>query len=134
MIAFWLQAANPAQEIGSINSELFAYFKLLLVLGLILVLVFVGLRYGLPRMSGLRQLSSGPIRVIARYPLEPRKTLYIVRTGGGYYLVGTSESGIHFLTALDSGSVEAALPEEPATTESDFGGFVKALRRSKRSL
>jgi flagellar biogenesis protein FliO len=133
MIAFWLQAANPAQDIGSINSELLSYFKLIVVLGLILVLVFVGLRYGLPRMSGMRQFSSGPIRVVARYPLEPRKTLYIVRTGGGYYLVGTSESGVHFLTALDSGSVEAALLDEPAT-DTDFGGLMKAFRRSKRSL
>jgi flagellar biogenesis protein FliO len=134
MAAFWLvQVANPAREIGSASSELFDYLKLILVLGAILALAFVGLRFWLPRASGLRQLSSGPIRIEARYPLEPRKNLYIVRAGSNYFLVGTSESGIHYLTALDAERVEPALAAEDKTkAEPEFARMIRAFRRSSR--
>jgi flagellar protein FliO/FliZ len=134
MAAWWVvQAVNPAREIGSISSELYDYFKLILVLAAILVVAAVGLRWWLPRMAGVRSLSSGPIRIAARYPLEPRKNLYIVRAGSDYFLVGTSESGVHYLSALDTGRTESALAQEPPVAEPEFSRMLKVFRRSGSS-
>ena len=134
MAALWLlQAVDPSREIGSISSELVDYVKLILTLALVLVLAFVGLRFWLPRITGLRNIASGPIRVVARYPLEPRKNLYIVRAGGGYFMVGTSETGVHYLNSLDSSQVEASLAQEEPAGSNEFGNLLKAFKRSKRS-
>ena len=135
MPAIWLaQARNPASEISSINSEVFAYLKVIVSLAVILVLVVVLLRFWLPRMTGLRNLSSGPIRVAAHYPLEPRKSLYIIQAADEYFLVGTSESGVHYLTTLDSDRTGAALSQQAdVSTDRQFNGLMKAFMRPRRS-
>jgi len=53
---------NPAQAaalrvFGAINSGVVEYIKLILVLGLILALAFVVLRFGLPRLAGAHNLA-----------------------------------------------------------------------------
>jgi flagellar biogenesis protein FliO len=48
----------------------------------------------------MRTSSGGPIQVVARYPLEPKKTLYLLRIGTQVFLIGTSESQVQFLTSL----------------------------------
>src|SRR4051794_5689702 len=95
------QAGSPANEFSSINSEALTYLKLIVTLAIILVVIVVVLRFWLPRVTAFRNISSGPIRMAAHFPLEPRKNLYIIQTGGEYFLVGTSESGVHYLTTLD---------------------------------
>lgn len=134
MPALWLlQAARPPREITSLQFDLYNYLKLIVVFVLVLVFVFLVLRVWLPRMTGMRQLSSGPIQVVARYSLEPRKTLYIVQTAGSYFLIGTSDSGVHYLTSLDSSALEPSLPAETPSTGLDFGKLMQSLKRSGRS-
>jgi flagellar biogenesis protein FliO len=135
MLAFWLaQARITESDVSSVNNEIFDYLKMIVVLAGILVLAFLVLRFWLPRMTGLQGLSSGPIRIAARFPLEPRKNLYIVETASEYFLVGTSESGIHFLTALNSARLEAALEQaRKPKPDADFSKFVRAFRRRQGS-
>jgi flagellar biogenesis protein FliO len=134
MAAFWLaQAGSLDNKIGSAGAELFEYVKMIAILGLILAAVFVGLRVWLPRMAGMRKVAAGPIRVAARLALEPRKNLYIVQAGGDYFLVGTSESGMHYLTRLDSDRAEGAMAESEPATEREFAGLINAFKRSRRS-
>jgi flagellar biogenesis protein FliO len=102
------------------------------VLGLILAVTFVIVHVALPRMPSIRRLSSGVIRVSARLPLEPKKNLYVVRVGADYYLVGASESGLHYLTALDKDRIEAALEAE-TPPEREFSTLMQAFRRRKNS-
>ena len=130
--AILLLQAAPDYDIGSANSELLHYVKLVSVLGLILAVTFMVLHVALPRIPGVRRLGAGPIRVAARLPLEPKKNLYVIRVGADYYLVGTSESGMHYLTALDKERIEAALDAE-APPESEFATLVQAFRRRKGS-
>ena len=128
------QAVSPVEEIGSTNTQALEYLKLILILGFILLFAFIVLRVGLPWMTGARKLASGAIQVAARYPLEPKKNLYVIRVGPDYFLVGTTESGMHYLTALDSDHIEAALPQaETSPDEGEFAGLIKAFRRTKRS-
>jgi flagellar biogenesis protein FliO len=93
----------------------------LLVLGGVCVAGFV-----LVRLAG-RFLATGRTRgahlmdVIARVPLEPRRSLYVVEVAGKTLLVGTSEMGLSVLTELDAGEVRArAVPAQ------SFGDLVKA--------
>ena len=134
MAALWLaQAASPIGEIGSPSSELFDYLKLLAILGIILVLAYVALRVWLPRLGAMRKFASGPIQVAARLTLEPRKSLYIVRAGGEYFLVGTSETGMHYLTRLDPGRAEETIGETEPVSEREFASLISAFKRPKRS-
>ncbi len=88
----------------------------LLVLGGVCVAGFV-----LVRVVG-RFLATGRTRgahlmdVVARVPLEPRRSLYVVEVAGKTLLVGTSEMGLSVLTELDAGEVRArAVPQQSFT-------------------
>ena len=128
-----LQASDPAKEVGALNFGVLEYLKLVLVLALILVLAFVVLRMVLPRIAGARTLEPGAIQVAARYPLEPKKNLYVIRVGEDYFLVGTTESGMHYLTTLDSGHIEAVLVKTETPPHREFATLMQAFRRSKGS-
>lgn len=127
------QIADPAQQVGALNTQILDYLKLLLVLAAVLILAYVATLFWIPRMMGFKRLAGGPIRVVARYPLEPRKALYIIKAGGDFFLVGTSEGDIHYLTRLDSQSLEAYLQEQSAQPrqEGDFSRLLRGLKRSK---
>jgi len=132
MSAPWLALFGP-DTIGSPSAELLDYLKMIAILALILVIVFLGLRFWLPRLSGLHKVTAGPLRVAARLAIEPRKNLYIVQAGGTYFLVGTSESGMHYLTHLDSDRTEEALAESEQATEPEFSSLINVFKRRKRS-
>lgn len=104
------------------------YLKLLLVLGLMVAAAWAFLRFFGPRVSGMGSVS-GPIRVLARYPLEPRKTLYVVRVGEETVLVGTSDNSIELLKTLPAGS----FPEQPADPNVRTpSAFLKTLLQLQR--
>ncbi len=64
------------------------------------------------RLAG-RFLATGRARgahllgVVARLPLEPRRSLYVVEVAGKTLLVGTSEMGLNVLSELDGDVVRA---------------------------
>jgi flagellar biogenesis protein FliO len=133
MAALWLlQTAGTSTEISALHSDVYEYLKLFLVFGLVLVCVLVVLRLWFPRMSGLRQSSSGPILVVARYPLEAKKNLYIVQAAGSYFLLGTSEAGVHYLTPLEAAAVELSVPAETETGGLDFSRLIHSFKRGTR--
>ena len=128
-----LQSSDPAAELGAINSGVMEYLKLVLVLGLILALAFVVLRIGLPRLAVAHNLAPGVIQVAARYALEPKKSLYVIRVGEDYCLLGTTESGMHYLAALAPGGIEPALAQTPPPPQDKFAELMQSLRRRKGS-
>jgi flagellar biogenesis protein FliO len=130
----FMQAAHQAEEISTVNSEPLQYVKLIAVLGLVLVLALAVVHGIIPRLGGGGRTgaAAGAIRVSARYPLEPKKNLYVVRVGSDYFLVGASDAGIHLLTGLDTERIEAALQNEAAPGR-DFSAILQAFRRPKGS-
>jgi len=114
-------AESPADQLSSINGQLFQYAEVLLALAGVLILAYVVLKVGLPRMLGMRAASDGPIQVLARYPLEPRKMLYLVKAGSQVFLVGTAENQVAYLTAIAPENAEellqAARKQEPQRTD-----------------
>ena len=131
MIALLLALADPAAEVGSINDGILAYFKLIAILAGVLVVAVLAVRVWLPRMMTTSVATSGPIQVAARLALEPRKVLYVVKAGEDYFLVATSESGVHWLTALEGERIEPFLRlEDPANRGggAEFSRVLRALR------
>jgi flagellar biogenesis protein FliO len=101
----------------------------LIVLGVVCVAAFV-----LVRLVG-RVLATGRVRgahlldVVARVPLEPRRSLYVVEVAGKTLLVGTSEMGLSVLSELDGGEVRARVSERPS-----FGELVRKAWSRRRGL
>jgi flagellar biogenesis protein FliO len=76
------------------------------------------------RMRGAHLLD-----VIARLPLEPRRSLYVVEVAGKTLLVGTSEMGLSVLSELDGDEVKArAVPKQ------SFGELVRSAWSGRRRI
>ncbi|MBI1352759.1 MAG: hypothetical protein GC160_00325 [Acidobacteria bacterium] len=121
----WLQLADA----GSVGSEGFVeivwwdYFKVLLVLAALVAGAYALVRYAGPRVPHAAG-GAGPVRVLGRYPLEPRKTLYLVRVGEQTLLVGAAEGSLSLLHTVPEGSIDLAAFERPKVS----GAFLEKLR------
>ena len=98
----------------------------LVVLGGVCVAAFLIVRFVGRFLATGRARGAHLLDVVARLPLEPRRSLYVVEVAGKTLLVGTSEMGISMLSELDAGEVRARLVARPS-----FGELVRAawLRR-----
>lgn len=92
------------------------YAKTLLVLAGICLLALFAMKMLLPRLIGFATTTSSHINVFAKYPLEPRKTLYLVKTGKAVVLLATSGEAVHFMTTLNSEDFE----DDTASTQMDL--------------
>ncbi len=107
-----------------------SYGDLLITSLVVLVCVCIA-AFVVVRLVG-RFLATGRVRgahlldVVARVPLEPRRSLYVVEVAGKTLLVGTSEMGLSVLSELDAGEVRARAVPRPS-----FGELVRSawLRR-----
>ena len=74
--------------------------------------------------------ASGAIRVLARCPLEPRRSLYVIEAGGRCFLVGVGDGPMTTLAELDV----AALPREVAPAAPRFAEVLaRVLKRPGRA-
>jgi flagellar biogenesis protein FliO len=94
----------------------------LLVLVAVCVLAWLAVRFGLRRL-GTARADFGPVRVVGRVGLEPRRTVYVIEAAGRHLLVATSEAAVSVLAELDGQAVEAALGAQPRPRS-----FADALR------
>src|SRR5436190_23234375 len=101
-------APAPAADVGSGYGEMLV--GSLLVLGLICAAAWAIVRFGGRRLwAGAR--GGGVLDVVARVPLEPRRSLYVVEVAGKTLLVGTSEMGLSVLSELDGSQLRADVDE-----------------------
>lgn len=87
------------------------YVKTLLVLTGICMLALGTAKLALPRLR-TRISGTGPIRILASHPLEPKKTLYVVRAGNTAVLLATSGTAVHFMTKLEEADFGTEPPGE----------------------
>jgi len=92
----------------------------LVVLAIVCAVAWLILRFGV-RRSTVRQ--SGPLRVMARLPLEPRRTLYVVEAPGKTLLIGVSEGAVATLAELDPTQVR-----QSAETQDGKRSFLEVWR------
>jgi flagellar protein FliO/FliZ len=98
------------------NAAAASYGDLLLTSLIVLVAVCVGAFLVVKfagRFAGGRARGAHLIDVVARVPLEPRRSLYVVDVAGKTLLVGTSEMGLSLLSELDGGEVRARVTAQP---------------------
>ena len=117
MTAALLAATDPLREVSAFN-ELF--IQMLVILGGLLVVSVVLLKLVLPRLMRKRgrRRAGAVIDVVETYRLEPRKTVYLLRVGAQYYLVGSCDGQLTTLAGepLDNAALAEALAgnENPA--------------------
>jgi flagellar biosynthetic protein FliO len=108
---------NPPAELPSLGGSIALSF---VSLGLVCLLAYLALR--LLSRRGLGR-GEGPLRVLARCPLEPRRSVYLIETAGRCFLVGVGEGPMALLAEVD----RAALAAEP--TPAPARGFAGVLAR-----
>jgi flagellar biogenesis protein FliO len=87
------------------ESPLLDFVKVMAILGGIVALAFAGLKYVLPKVGCVRALRNDLIEVIARQPLEARKTLYVVRAGSRHLLLASSGDAVTVLSEVESSAM-----------------------------
>lgn len=111
------------------DSPLYDYLRLMLVLGGVLVLAWLALRYWLPKFAP-NSADGGVLDVVARQQIDARNSLYVVKAGSQYLLLGSGERGLTLLEHLDGEEVRNASSSRPRLAP--FGGIfeLKAKRKS----
>jgi flagellar protein FliO/FliZ len=102
----------------------------LLVLGLVCLAAWVIVRFGTRRWQTPRAGRGGVLDVVARVPLEPRRSLYVVEVAGKTLLVGTSEMGLSVLSELDREAFRAEQAERPPARS--FADAIRAVIGGRR--
>ena len=103
----------------------------LVVLGGVCVAAFLVVRFVGRWVSTGRARGAHLLDVVARVPLEPRRSLYVVEVAGKTLLVGTSEMGLSVLSELDAAEVKARVV--PRTTFVDLVRAAWQKRRQQRT-
>src|SRR5207248_162334 len=93
---------EPA-ELPSLGGSLALSF---VSLGLVCLLAYLALKWLARRGVGR---SAGPLRVLARCPLEPRRSVYLIETAGRCFLVGVGEGPMALLAEVDRAAVAVVL-------------------------
>lgn len=107
-------AMAPAQTVPEAPSGYgWLLLRALLALAAVCLLAYVVLRFLSRRVYGTA--AGGQLmRVVARLPLEPRRTLYLVEVAGRYLLVGLGENGAPTtLAEIDAATVTASAADAP---------------------
>ena len=89
----------------------------LVVLGGVCIAAFAIVRLAGRWFATGRSRGAYLLDVVARLPLEPRRSLYVVEVAGKTLLVGTSEMGLSVLSELDGGELRARVAERPSFSE-----------------
>ncbi|HTV21666.1 MAG TPA: flagellar biosynthetic protein FliO [Polyangiaceae bacterium] len=92
---------------------------LLLVVAALAALVLLA-----ARRAGLGR-PLGPIELLARLPLEPRRSVYVVRVVDQLLIIGSSEAGLVKLGELPNG----AFPPGEVGSDKTFAGWLENVWR-----
>jgi flagellar protein FliO/FliZ len=101
----------------------------LVVLGAVCVAAFVVVRLVGRFFMTARSRGGQVMAVVAKLPLEPRRSLYVVEVAGKTLLVGTSEMGLSLLSELDVAEVHTRAVARPS-----FGELVRSAWQQRRVL
>ena len=96
----------------------------LLVLGAVCIVAFIAVRVFGRLITTGRTRGAHLMDVVARVPLEPRRSLYVVEVAGKTLLVGTSEMGLSVLSELDAAEVKARTVAQPSFVDLVRGALI----------
>jgi flagellar protein FliO/FliZ len=113
--------APPAPELPSYGGLL---LRTLLALAIVVALVWILLRWGLRRLAP-GAAKGRALRLVARQPLDGRRSVVLVEAAGRYLLLGVAEGSVRLLGELDSREVDAALREAEETSARRFSDVLR---------
>lgn len=117
-----------ADSAGTPESSWGAYFQMLGALLLVLMLVFLALRYLLPVLPAARAVQNGLIRVRAAFPLEPKKRLYLIETGNKVLLLASTDQSLNLLAEIPADSIPPAPTADATAPRIPFADWLKRGR------
>jgi flagellar biogenesis protein FliO len=80
--------------------------RMMLMLGVVCLLAVLSLRWGLKRYVNPASQNQA-LAVVARLPVEPRRTLLVVRVASRHLLIASSETGFTALGELSAEDAQA---------------------------
>ncbi len=104
--------------------------RTLFVLGAVVCSIYLTLNVGLRKLMGLQGVGGGRpsvISVVERVPLDPRRTLFVLKAADEYLLVGGGEEGLQMLSKLDTAAVERIRAERPPANVIPLTPFLQKL-------
>lgn len=97
-------------------------------LGLICLIAWAGLRLLAGRgIGGGPARATGAIRILARCPLEPHRSVFVIEAAGRCFLVGVGDGPMSLLAELDAGALGSGAPF--TLTARSSPSFAEVLRR-----
>src|SRR5882724_5356081 len=87
-------------------------------LGVVCVLAYVALRWLAGRGVGR---AMGAVKVLARCPLEPRRSVYLIETAGRCFLVGVGDGPMSLLAEVDAARVRETSAASELHPKGTFG-------------
>jgi flagellar protein FliO/FliZ len=126
-------AAPVERPLPSFASQL---IQMVFMLGAVVAFAYLVLGKLLPRFFGMSEAgrramlaapSRGVVEVVDRLPLDPRRSLLVVRVGGDYFLVGLAGENMSLLSRLDDS--ELNLPAEKPLPPKLASRFQRLLER-----
>ena len=103
--------------------------KMLASLVVVCALAFFLLKKLLPRISGTRRGADALVHILERYPLEPRKSLYVIQIGDDYHLIGASEQNVSYLCPLSAKDVQSWRDRPMPKTGRSFQDVLQSLKQ-----
>lgn len=76
-------------------------FRMLIFLGIVLAIIYVVLRKGLPLLMQAQGFKNRTIKILERVPVDQKRTLLVVEVQERVYLLGSAEGQINVLMELD---------------------------------
>jgi flagellar biogenesis protein FliO len=107
---------------AALESYVTESIALLFVIAALAVIVLL-----LARRAGLGR-ASGPVELLARLPLEARRSVYVVRVIDRVFVLGASEAGLVKLGELDNDAIPTDAGEPREGFASLLGGAFRTPR------
>lgn len=117
--------ASPA-ELPGLGSSIAAS---LISLGVVCLLAYFALRWLSRKTGGTGSFGSGPLRILARQNLDPRRSVFVLEAAGRCFLVGAGDNGMNLLAELDRETMRRELEAKRAPKRSIEGRFGAVLAR-----
>jgi flagellar biosynthetic protein FliO len=100
-------------------------------LGVVCLLAYVALKWLAGRGVGR---AMGAVKVLARCPLEPRRSVYLIETAGRCFLVGVGDGPMSLLAEVDAAKVrDTSTASEPRPKNTFAEALARALARPRPS-
>jgi len=106
-------ASAPSTSFGGAGSMV---LRAVMGPGIVIVLLYGGARYVLPRLQGMTGAAKGEIDIVSRATLGGRRQVVLVATRGRTYLVGVTDHSVSLIDEVDGGTDAGASAAVSART------------------